>query len=480
MRKLIFLLFCGISISTFSQNSIPCQVDLDSKFGTASFNPVVLNRLGTSPQFGEIPQHTSESAFSHLTKVYKKNFRGAKKELDQLMRMLGYTGFTDPNFNVSKIATEILPAGTNGNMGRFSKGFKYTWSTLGNDFPAYRINANNSDCFVYIMKKCGNVFYVPTKIMENYRFLESKRNPPVDSSKLVHCVKQNITINAKGEIASGDVANFKENITVLAKYNGQTVNLGSFPMNIRSNYDFKVNGEGSASKVIEVCRTGQKSAAPMNLQLPVALGFNLSKQSVKIGENGVISLNLDKKQYETLSGAFGRTAPASMGSESSTADLSKKETKDVVSGGSGTSAGGQCTTQTISFKGGTKVQDFSAKTTTQQVQILGLYRKTGKLANGESAEKYLSLGCFGVPVNQVLQYDVTGKVDASSSVDICNNSLGDGNTLEVPVKVNYSITNQDVAVGDLGRIVVPLTEKQYNKLSKSFSRCCGNGSKGCN
>jgi hypothetical protein len=478
MRNLFFLLFCGISISTFSQNSIPCQADLDRKFGTSSFSTVVLNRLGTSPQFGEIPQHTSESAFSHLNKVYKTNFRGAKRELDQLFVMLGYTGFKDPNFNVSKITPEIIPAGTNGNMGRFSNGFKYTWSTLGNDFPAYRIAANNSDCFIYIMKKCGNVFYVPSKIVQS---VQKFAPPVVDSSKLVHCAKQMITINAKGDIESGDVANFKENVTILGKYNGQTVNLGTYAMNVRSNYDFKVNATGSTSKEIEVCRTGQKIAAPMNLNLPVNLGFNLSKQNVKIGENGTVVVNLDQKQFATLSSVFGKLSQTTSTTEStSSTDLTKKETREPISSGAGIAGNGQCTTQSLSFKSNNKVQDFSSKNSTQNIMVLGMYRKTGKLALGESADKYLSLACLGVPVNQVLQYDVTSKVDAATTVDICNNSLGSGNTLEVPLNVKYNITNQDVAIGDLGRVIVPLTEKQYNQLSKSFSRCCSNGATGCN
>ena len=116
---------------TSNQQPNPCNTLPYKVFqGNSDSKRVVLNRLGTSPQFGEIPKHTAKSAYDHLKRVYSRNQRGIKKEMDDLLIALGYSGFSDPSFTVSSITPEILPKGATGWMGAYAKGHKYVWSEL--------------------------------------------------------------------------------------------------------------------------------------------------------------------------------------------------------------------------------------------------------------------------------------------------------------------------------------------------------------
>ena len=139
VSQLAVLFFVAISFQGYSQK--PCSADLHAVFGNSSKDtPVVLKRLGTSPQFGEIPKHTSQSAYTHLKSVHKKNTKGSRSEIDAYLQALGYTGFTDPMFSAAKITPEVLSAGRVGWMGAYSKGHKYKWSVLGNAFETFKIS----------------------------------------------------------------------------------------------------------------------------------------------------------------------------------------------------------------------------------------------------------------------------------------------------------------------------------------------------
>ena len=99
------------------QRDSPCNLLSYSIFkGDPGKTPIVLKRLGTSPQFGEIPKHTGVSAYNHLKAVYRKN-KGSRKEIDDLLKALGFTGFNDPSFSSKNLIPEILPTGTIGWMG---------------------------------------------------------------------------------------------------------------------------------------------------------------------------------------------------------------------------------------------------------------------------------------------------------------------------------------------------------------------------
>lgn len=493
MKKYFFslaILFLTIS-NAFTQSD--CKAILERKFGGIAYSystPKVLNKLGTSPQFNEIPKHDANSAYNHLKSIHQRKVKGSHIELDQLLQLLGYSGFKDPSFNSSRIIPEILRAGTTGMMGRYSSGHKYSYSTLGLDFPAYKILSSSGDCFIYIMKKCGNAFYVPDPCTLNPQNCDPCKWKPesCDSCKInplkcipkpqVTCVSQEVNLSASGKIESSDVFNTKETTTIIGNFNGKTVNLGSYPISVRTMYDYVVNASSASAKSYKVAKVGNEMIAPVSMNVPVALGFNIAQQKVQIGNNGNIVLNLDEKSFKVLSSVFksstSGTASASAVDFDSFVKKTESKTTQTMSDSKVLSKGEKSSRQFVEFMSGSNVKDGAVKASEQMVKILGVYRKTGKLAKGESAEKYLCLGSFSVPVKQGIQYDLTSKMNVGTTLDICdeNGMQVTQKNVDVPVKVDYKITKEEVMIGDAGNIVISLSDAQYKKLSKKYGRCC--------
>lgn len=445
-------------------NSLPYKVFQ----GNGDKNAVVLNRLGTSPQFGEIPRHTAKSAYDHLKRVYQRNKKGIKKEMDDLLIALGYTGFSDPAFTVSSLNPEILEKGVTGWMGAYAKGHKYVWSTLGRDFETFKIKAKTGDCFIYIMKKCGNAFYIPTYI--------EVTEPP----KAV-CVEQQVTISAKGEISSGDVLNASKTMEIIAVNGQKGLCLGAYPVASRATYDFNVKGEMSYSKTIPVCVEGTAAPAAMNLTLPLNLDYKITKSEVMVGDGDKIYLNVDEKQFKALSKAYKACPVTTSTTTTATQSIEKKVLSDSPSDATiGTAGATKCADQKVNFLGKTEIQDGSIKGATQSVTIIGVYKKAGKLAKGEMPEKYLCLGSFSVPVKSSYEVVTSGLSNVSKIFRVCDangNPLPEQN-VNIPVTLNYNFTKQDVMVGDYNKLYVSIDEKQYKKLGKSYNRCCQDGKEG--
>lgn len=472
-------------------NLLPYSIFKGSPANTT--NPKVLMKLGTSPQFGEIPKHTGISAYNHLKMVYK-NKKGSRKEIDDLLKALGYSGFNDPAFSSKSLIPETLPKGTIGWMGAY--GHKYAWSRLGNDFPTFKIYAKNGDCFLYIMRKCGNAFYIPTYLPcpegvspcpcpPGYRCnangcCELIPPPPVT------CKTQTINISGSGQVQSGDVINTSKVMEIVAvttsSKGSKGLLLGSYPVSVRSTYDFSVKGDAQYSKTIEVCVEGDANPAPMNLVLPMNLNYTITKNAVNVGDGDKLYLNVDDAQYKALSKAY-KTVNITTTTSPTMEVATKKVTSSTATESAATAFGSgdaKCADQKINFMGKTQIQDGSIKSQTNDVTIIGVYKKTGKLAKGEMPEKYLCLGSFQVPVKSAYEFTTSGGSDVSKLVRVCTKdgvATADQN-INVPVNMTYSFTKQDVMLGDFNKIYVSLTEKEYKALSKSYNRCCTKGGEG--
>ena len=459
------------------QRDSPCNLLSYSIFkGDPGKTPIVLKRLGTSPQFGEIPKHTGVSAYNHLKAVYRKN-KGSRKEIDDLLKALGFTGFNDPSFSSKNLIPEILPTGTIGWMGAY--GHKYAWSRLGNDFPTFKIYAKGGECFLYIMRKCGNAFYIPTYISTPVLPLI----PPV----VIVCKTQTINISGSGQVSSGDVINTNKTMEIVAVNTSakgtKGLLLGSYPVSVRSTYEFNVKGEAQYSKTIEVCVEGDANPAPMNLILPMNLNYTITKNNVNVGDGERVYLNVDEAHFKALSKAYKSvdvptTAATNMEVAAKKITSSTATEVSPMAYGSGTDA--KCADQKINFMGKTQIQDGSLKSSTNDVTIIGVYKKTGKLAEGEMADKYLCLGTFQVPVKSAYEFTTSGGSDVSKLVRVCTKdgvAAADQN-INVPVNMTYSFTKQDVTLGDYNKVYVSLTEQQYKSLSKSYNRCCTEGGEG--
>ncbi len=479
------------------QRDSPCNLLPYQIFkGDPRTTPVVLKRLGTSPQFGEIPKHTGVSAYNHLKAVHRNNKKGSRKEIDDLLQALGFSGMNDPSFSSKNLIPEILPAGTIGWMGAY--GHKYAWSSLGNDFPTFKIYAKNGDCFLYIMKKCGNGFYIPTYLADEKTCPAGLMKCPCPAGYTcdangccvpnpVACKTQTITIAGTGQVQSGDVVSTSKMMEIIAvnttSKGTKGLLLGSYPVSVRSTYDFNVKGEAQFSKTVEVCMEGNSNPAPMNLVLPMNLNYKITKADVNVGDGEKMYLNVDDAQYSALSKAYkavnvATTATPNMEVATKKVKSSTATESTPLAYGSGTDA--KCTDQKINFLGKTEISDGSVKSATNDVTIIGVYKKTGKLIKGEMPEKYLCLGNFQVPVKSAYEFTTTGGSDISKLLRVCTKdgmALGDQN-INVPVKMTYNFTKQDVMLGDYNKVYVSLTEQQYKSLSKSYNRCCTKGGEG--
>lgn len=454
---------------------VPCSLGLQQAFGEASKeSPVVLNRLGTSPQFGEIPKHTAESAFNHLAKVHKKNARNSKNEIDTFLKALGFSGFNDPAFNVSKITPKLMPAGQIGWMGAYSKGHKYKWSVLGKDFETFKIVSIDGTCHAYIMKKCGNVFYQPVV-----------PPPPPPPTPVAFCKPQTLNFVGKGKIQPSGVINAKKILPVVASFNGNSLCVGDLDVPVRLTYDITVSGDVNYSKIVEVCDYSTGVAASINYNLPIDIKYNLGLSEVNVGVDGKMKLAVNKKQYKSLKKVYKicPSAEASTSQDNCVLDPAAAKRNIATLGSPSAMVGGgkpgECVKQTLNFSGSAKSEDISSKITTQEVTLIGAYKKMGKLQKGETADKYMCLGTYSVPAKSCLQYALNGTSTYDQIIEVCDNgSINPNEKISLPFSMKSSITKQEVMVGDYGKVYMSLTKKQYKKLGKVFKRCCSDGSKG--
>ncbi len=473
--------FTFLVISSNVSGQTPCSTGLHEVFGEkSSETPVVLERLGTSPQFGEIPKHTAEAAYNHLKKVHAKNLKGSKVEIDNFLKALGYQGFKDPGFSQSKIEPAVLPAGKTGWMGAYSKGHKYKWSVLGKDFETFKIISADGSCHAYIMKKCGNAFYDPGERCIPCTPCDPNVNDKTKCPPAVVCATQTLNFAGKGKIQAGDVINTTKNIPVVASYNGKNLCVGDYQVPVRLTYDMNASGEVNYAKTVKVCDYGQGVPSNASINLPVNLLYNVASSDVAVGENGKMIMAVNSKQFKTLKKVY-KECPASESASSSVAsnNTNKVNTKSEASPASvsGGGDGKNCVKQTLTLNGSAVTEDVSSKVGTNEVTMIGVYKKTGKLQKGETANKYKCLGTYSIPAKSSVNYSLKANSSLSQIIEVCDDgTVKPIEEVSVPMTLTNNFTKQEVVVGDYGRIYVPLSKSEYKKLGKSFSRCCSDGS----
>lgn len=471
------LLFMGISFQSFSQT--PCSAESHAVFAkSVNQAPVVLNRLGTMPQFGEIPEHTAKGAYSHLKTVYKKNIRNSRPEIDSYLRALGYSGFLDPAFNASQITPEILPKGKIGWMGAYAKGHQYKWSVLGRDFETFRISSKDGSCYAYIMKRCGNGFYDPSpRDAAEAAALAFKNKPKTTSAT------QAINFTGNGKIQVADVINTTQNLPVVASYNGTNLCLGDFTVPVRLTYEMTASGEVNSSKTVQLCDFGSGVPASTNISLPLNINYNLGGSDVAIGDDGKMMMLINKKQYKALKKVY-KVCPTNVASAPQNKTMAAANNKvSTASEASPAVALGMAASgvnyikQTLNVTGNAVTEDISSKTSTNEVTMIGMYKKAGKLQKGETANKYLCLGSYNVPTKSSLQYALKGNTNMSHIIEVCDNgNVNPNESLNAAMKLTNNFTKQETMIGDYGKVYKTLTKSEYKKLSKVYKRCCSDGS----
>jgi hypothetical protein len=437
----ILFTIASFSFVNSSAQQLPCSIGTHQVFTDVSNEkPVLLNRLGTSPQFGEISKHTADGAYKHLANVHRRNTKGSRKEIDTFLMALGYNGFSDPAFSAAKITPSILKKGKTGWMGAYSRGHKYKWSVLGNDFETFKIEAKDGSCFAYIMKKCGNAFFDPLDNPKCTDVCDPKCSNYDPTKCPPFCKTQTLTFAGNGKIQASDVINSTENLPVVVSYAGKTLCVGEYTVPVRLTYEMTASGDVNYAKTVQVCDYGSGIPANLSLNLPVNINYSLAASDINVGEDGKMVMNVSKKQYKTLKKVYA-ACPANV-------------------------ATANATNTTLAANKVSTSSEASESTSS-----------TGNVKAGETAEKYMCLGAYNVPANTSLQYALKGSSNLDQIIEVCDNgSVKPVEEISVPLTMTNSFTKQDLMVGDYGRVYMPLTKKQYKKLSKSFKRCCGDGS----
>ncbi len=468
----VALLIGALSFESFGQDTKPCCETLLNAFGPASSSkPVLLRKLGTSPQFGEIPQHTAKSAYDHLKRVHTLNIRASRPEIDRFLGLLGYSGLNDPAFTVDKITPTILPKGTIGWMGGYARGHQYKWSVLGNPFPTFKIVSKDGKCHAYIMKKCGNAFFDPEE--------------QICPDPTVPCKTQELSFAGGGNIQAGDVVNTTQTLPIIGTYNDKRLCIGEQTVGVRLTYELTAEGKVDYARTFQVCDYGTN--APTSLNMPVLLDYEVSASNVTLGgENGgALQVPLTKKQYNRMRKLYS-VCPEEASSTTSAPRLVANTVHNFSEGSvapalvSNLNSTENCVRQTLTLSGSGEVADVSAKSATQEVTVIGRYIKEGKLKKGETADKYRCLGSYSLPTNSQVQYNLTGNSKIEHIIEVCDTgNVNPNEQISVPMTINSQFTKQDVMVGDYGKVYIPLTKKQYKKVSKIYSRCCADGGTKC-
>lgn len=479
MKKNIFLLglVALLSLPMLSEAQYqPCNTIAHPLFEPASSRkPTVLNRLGTSPQFGEISAHTAKAAYSHLKTVYSRNSKRNKREIDNLLIAMGYSGLNDPRFTEAQITPEILPAGTTGWMGAYAKGHKYNWSVLGKSFETFKITSLDGGCFVYVMRKCGNGFYDPS-----VRMNIAPTTTPAPFIPKENCLVQTITISGKGAINKSEFVKATESVELVIT-NGVNPNLciGNVQLPVSASYDVAANAAVNFQKTVEVCDRGQGVASTSDLKLPIQLAYDVTSQSIKVGNDGRVSMAVSDAQYKIMKKLYtpcAASATTSAAAPSFTKEANNSTTMAASSAaGTSSTTGTNCKVQTLNFAGTSEVKDGKVQTANKEITVVGRYLSNGKMALGEVSDKYLCLGTYQVPANIATAFTVSGGSNVSKTIEICD-KMGNKPSVEninVPIDLNYTLSNPALMMGDSGKVYVNLDENQYKTLSKKFGRCCG-------
>lgn len=494
-----FLLTVAFSTQTNAQGTVPCVETINQFFhdevvksmpeGAA---PVILNRLGTNPQFGRIRRHTAASAYAHLKAVKRRSKRNGA-ELDRLLRTLGYSGSEDPEFNQDDITPVIVPAGSVGWMGSGSK--KYIKAQFGKDFEGYQIFVKDGPCFVYIMKTCGNIFFqdiptcaqnIPCPECNNFSAWSASNtaNPFCNCTPCPDCqdtVEQTINLSGAGEIASGDRVMETKAVELIASYGGQSLCLGQLSVPVSVTYEYSASGSTSASETVTVDNQDGNALSAVDLKIPVNLDFDVEEGRTSFGDNGAIRMDVTKKRFAVLKKSYAMCPADMAGTEMEGLSATEIETTEMAASELVSDGVKGKKKQTIFFSGSDAVSEVVSKEHNPTVTVIAHTKTAGKLAKGESADKYLCLGQYGVAGASALQYMLTGTSTLTHATEICD---GEGDepaerNIDLPIELDASFTKQDMKVGDDGKVYIEITESQYKKMGKRFSKCCSNGDESC-
>lgn len=159
MKHLCLIVLLAFSCSTvYAQGR--CENNRHIIFKVPGGTPKVITKLGTAPQFPTLRNLGSNTQVYANIKAMK-NTR-YEREMNSLLRSLGYNGISDPSFTADDIQRQDIPFGAQGMLGDAAHHYQYSIIVVQNqrNITGWMIQSKNSgECPIYFMTTCGNAFH---------------------------------------------------------------------------------------------------------------------------------------------------------------------------------------------------------------------------------------------------------------------------------------------------------------------------------
>lgn len=154
------------SVSSFMKDG-KCFLRICDKVPGSNDAPKVVN-LNHDQQFGPMTDlKTADEVYSRIQSLHKENKNGNRRELDRLLKTVGYEGgVNDSDFSASSISVVDYKGGVAARMG--NNDHQYMFSEIAtptyDNLRGFRIKSLNDECDLVIIDVCGNALYCPEPI----------------------------------------------------------------------------------------------------------------------------------------------------------------------------------------------------------------------------------------------------------------------------------------------------------------------------
>lgn len=141
-----------------------CYVRVCDNVNKNGNNPVKVSSLAHNQQFGPMTDAKTPTDFvDRLNALYTENKSGNAAEIDRLLQTIGYSGLSDPNFNVNQITLINYEGGVAAVMGGGEHQYMFSEISTENyeNLRGFQIKSQNEKCDLVFIDVCGNALYCP-------------------------------------------------------------------------------------------------------------------------------------------------------------------------------------------------------------------------------------------------------------------------------------------------------------------------------
>ena len=127
--------------------------------------PEVVRSLAHNQQFGPMTDvKTADELMARLKSLHKENKSGNRKEIDRLLKTIGYTnGLSDDRFTTDQVTVVNYEGGVAAVMGGGEHQYMFSEISTENydNLRGFQIKSLNEECDLTIIDVCGNALYCP-------------------------------------------------------------------------------------------------------------------------------------------------------------------------------------------------------------------------------------------------------------------------------------------------------------------------------